>query len=126
MKPIKVTEANHDKIQAAIVAVQKGARTRMVGADDVYRAVKEIERRLRDRLYKKDWAGLSFIVDPNAQKFASRYNGIPESTIFVLQRSPNGWNLENVYRHRTLSYEFIPRNLDLKAHALFTYVQETF
>ena len=127
MKPIKVTEVNKAKIQAAIDEVQTAhIKVRTITADDVLHEVKLIEGRLLCLLNKCDWQGLGFFVDLNAQKFAKSYKGTPESTVFYVKRLTNSWQLEYVQRRATGRREFTVYYMENKASKLATFAEENF
>jgi hypothetical protein len=127
MKPIKITEVNKAKIQAAIDEVQTARiKVRTITAHDVLHAIRVIEGRLIDLLNTCDWHGLSFYVDPNAQKFAKSYKGTPESTVFLVNRLTNSWQLEYVQRRPTEKREFIVYNMADKAYRLSEFAEENF
>ena len=98
MRAIKITESNREKITAVIDEVQRRAHVRKIDTNAVYEEADAIEKWLSARLYKKDWAGLGFFVDPNAQDFPNAYKGIPESTRLRIDRRPSGWFLMSVSR----------------------------
>ena len=124
---IKITEANRSKIQAAIDAIQlPRVKVRLIDADTVYSAVRRIQGKLIDILYTKDWEGLEVTVDAHAQKFASRYKGIPESTGFHIKRTKNAWLLTSVRRQRTSAKELTIYHMADKANRLAEFIEENF
>lgn len=127
MKPIKITEANKAKLQAAIDLIQPASiKARKIDSDDLLTSMFLIEEKLRERLCKKDWAGLSFIVDYNHQSFPSTYKGTPESTLACLTRSPSGWNLTDVWRGTTRSRFIMAFGFNDKAEQLAAFAQDNF
>ena len=62
--------------------MQSAAKVRTIKGIDVINTITEIENRLYSILHKKDWDGLSFTIDENAQSFPAAYKYMPESTIY--------------------------------------------
>lgn len=93
---IKLNEKNKEKIQAVIDQVQLKARVRTITVDDIMSEPAEIESHLG--LGKKALVGVTASIDLHAQKFTSRYKGIPESTQFGLEYTKGGWVLTYVAR----------------------------
>lgn len=93
---IKIDEKNKEKIQAVIDQVQLKARVRTISVEDIMAEPANIESHLG--LTKKALVGVSASIDLNAQKFTSRYKGIPESTQFGLEYTKSGWVLTYVAR----------------------------
>ena len=124
---IKITETNKAKIQAIIDAVQgPRVKARTIAADDVFHAVRLIQGKLLDILNTKDWHGLSFYVDPNAQKFPSSYKGTPESTAFSVIRLTASWQLKWVERRPTGRKVFTVYGMACKAVELADFVEDNF
>ena len=88
---MKINLQNDEKLNKAIDAVESRARARCISAHHIQSSVKQIETTLRHMLHKKDWSGVRFEIDPNAQSFPSSYKGTPESTQVIVERFPSGW-----------------------------------
>ena len=99
----KVNVTHTDKVQELLDSAQQRCRARTVTAEDIQRSVKDIEKKLSGVLFKKDWHGIIAIIDVNAQQFASAYNGIPESTHVMIERSGKNWHVTCAYRAMTAS-----------------------
>lgn len=99
---MKINVTNTDKL-AAEIAIAEGARVsaRTITADDVSRAVAQIEKRLSAMMPKKAWRGAAFVVDVNAQSFPGAYKGRPESTQFMIERGASGWFVTKIWRGYT-------------------------
>ena len=126
---IKITHKNADKINAAIEAVEgKRVSQRRCTCNDVIKAVDRIEKRLSGLLKKKDWTGLKFHCDPNAQRFPSCYNGRPQSTQFLIERCASGWFLTGVNRMdcRSPSHKITTLNMVTRVQEMVEYVCENF
>lgn len=129
MTTTKTTRINveaNDKLIAAIDAAEGKAKVRCICAGDVQRMVREIEEALHTRLYKKDWAGLRFSCDCNAQSFPGAYRGRPESTHFELERTASGWFVTRIMRNdcRSPKNRIICHNMKDKAEALIGFASE--
>lgn len=97
---IKIVAENKMKIAAAINDSQRQARARCIDAEDVYDAVRDVEKKF-DGVTKKALTGLTIKVDPNGQHFPGAYRWIPESTQLEITRTSTGWYLTKVWRDRT-------------------------
>jgi len=124
---MKINIKNEDKINAAINAVE-GNRVSVRQADcaSVYESVKRIETRLAGLLLKKDWVGLIFFCDPNAQTFPNSYKGIPESTQYKLERTSSGWFVTNIYRGRCDNKGIREGNMESKSKEILEFVLNNF
>ena len=96
MKPIKINEANLEKINKAIDEAEGRATVRRIGGMSVLNAVKEIEEHFD--IPKKLMTGIMVDVDINAQNFPKAYKYTPESTQFIVLRKKSGWYLMGVTR----------------------------
>ena len=123
---IRINVNNTDKISAAIAAAEGKATARCITADDIHSMINEIEESLTKRLYKKDWAGLRFSCDDNAQSFPGAYKGRPESTHFELERTASGWFVTRIMRNdcRSPKSRIICHNMEDKSEALVTFAKE--
>lgn len=88
---MKINVNSVEKINYELAKVQELAKVRTVRYEDILTAVKNVEERLGQLLYKKDWVNLSIWCDPNAKTFPHAYHGVPKSTQFTLKRFPSGW-----------------------------------
>jgi hypothetical protein len=95
---MKINVNNTTKLEEAINVEQKRARERTISVDIIKKVIKEVEAKLATMMYKKDWSGVTVCVDYHAQKFASSYSGIPQSTKFSLTRGNNGWFVTSISR----------------------------
>ena len=123
---IRINANNIDKINAAIAAAEGRAKARCITADDIHRMINEIEASLIKRMYKKDWAGLEFSIDPHAQSFPGAYKGTPESTQFTMLRTASGWFVTNIRRRECQgpTSRIYCRNMPEKAEALVKFAKE--
>jgi hypothetical protein len=127
MKPIKLTENNLNRVQAAIDAAQGPRCTaRTIDASYVYALVRACERRLAGLLPKKHWCGLRFACDPHAQRFPNAHKFTAESTGFLLKREKNAWYLLSVTRGRCNIKSIRPINLSDKASELAQFLTVDF
>jgi len=115
---MKIAISNTEKLNAALEKIQ-GPRVsaRTISADDIEEMVERIEKRLSTMLHKKDWQGLEFNCDPNAQSFPGAYKGMPESTQFTLERGQSDWFVIDIGRYITRgpSNLVVPLKMDRKA-----------
>lgn len=97
MKPIKITKENTNKIAEAITTAEGKARVRTITAEDIFKAVEDVERHLD--LPKKYLTGISVWCDVNSQKFPVCYNGRPQSTHFRIKRERTAWYIVEIMRY---------------------------
>ena len=118
---MKINTNNTDKLNKAIDKAQ-GPRisARTITADDIRSMVERIEKRLATMLLKRDWKGLKFNCDPNAQSFPGAYKGVPSSTQFTLERGASGWFVIDIDRYRCRGPQSYcePTNIKTKANEL--------
>lgn len=127
IKAIKITADNKEKIQGAIDAVQTARHSvRTINAEDVLISAGIVEKQLLKILYKKDWAGLTVDVDPNAQKFPGAYKGTPESTSFIIEARATGLFLVAVRRMRCDTAFRRIYGIESKAERLAAFVKDNF
>jgi hypothetical protein len=119
---IRVIEGNLDKIQEKIDFMQLKAKVRTIKGIDVINTITEIENRLYSILHKKDWDGLSFTIDENAQSFPAAYKYMPESTIYRLERRKSGWFLVWVMRSHSRPKKFVVCGMETKAEHLAAFI----
>lgn len=99
---MKINTTNIEAIAYALNPIQAKSRVRTISHLDVANAVLRIEKFLANyNIPKKDWKGLVFNVDCNAQSFPNAYKGIPESTQFVVERGSKDWFITSMSRART-------------------------
>lgn len=91
MTAIKYT--NQAKAAAQIAEVQKLARVRTIGEEQIAEAIALAEKELSKRMFKKDWEGVKVSVDFFAGKFPASYKGRPESTVVKLLRGKTNWQV---------------------------------
>ena len=123
---IRVMQSNLDKIEAKIDFMQSAAKVRTITGIAILSTIKEIENRLSSILHKKDWHGLSFRVDENAQKFPSAYKYVPESTIYKLEYRKSGWYLIWVMRSRCDTKRISVCGMDTKKEELANFITSHF
>ena len=99
MKTIIISDTNKDKIISIIDAAQARARERLISYDDLLKAIKEIEGKLR--ITKKALEGTRASVDIHAQDFARAYRFRAESTHFSIIFENKRWRLISVARKDT-------------------------
>lgn len=88
-KPIRITDANEDRINEYIRSVEGKARERVVTYAQIVKAIDKIERSLG--IPKKWLEGVSGSVDYWAQTFPRAYRYTPLSTIVYFERKNNAW-----------------------------------
>lgn len=91
---MKINVNNFKKIQEALDVANGKCRTRLVNRWNVESHVIMIEKSLTTKgIPKKDWKGLKFSVQPDAEKLPNAYykKGIPTATQFILERGSNSW-----------------------------------
>lgn len=101
MKEINFTEANYDKIAAAIKLAEGRAKERTVNVEGIANAIDTIEQKLE--IPKKSMIGVTVIIDLNAQNFAKGYRYTPQSTKVKLIRKKTCWCILNIWRGYTES-----------------------
>ena len=109
---MKINIKNQDNLQAALDSAQSKARVRTASASEIGTIVARIEKILSTMLYKKDWIGLRFILDPNGQNFPNAYKGVPESTQVEVDRHPSGWFVARVIRQHAKTHEITALNIN--------------
>lgn len=97
---MKINIKNTEKLAEAIASAEVRCSARTISAKDIQNAAAHIEKKLANILAKKDWPGIKYTIDLNAQVFRG-YRGIPESTKFTLERFSSGWFVTDIYRGRT-------------------------
>jgi hypothetical protein len=124
---MKINTKNIEKVNSEIAAAEGRATARTVCADDVETAIEKIEKRLCLLLLKKDWKGLKFAVDSNAQNFASSYKYKAYSTQVVLERGATGWFITKIDRAPcvTPANEIVPVNISSKKEELVSFVSQS-
>lgn len=97
---MKINVKNTDKLRAAIEKVEGRATVRCVTIEDIQLSIETIEKRLSEgfNVYKKNWVGMSFALDPHSQRFANAYKYTPESTQVTIARCASGWFVTSVRR----------------------------
>ena len=120
----KANVTNRAMVEELITTAQGKATARTINYAMVVDQIESIEERLTDILYKKDWAGLTILVDPNAQSFPGAYKYTPESTHIIYIRISTGWQV-SVYRGicKATKYHI---DLSKKADALVEFISKNF
>lgn len=119
---IRVIEGNLHKIQEKIDFMQSKVKVRTINGVAVIDTIDEIEKRLSSILHKKDWDGLSFTVDENAQSFPAAYKYMPESTIYKIERRKSGWFLVWVMRSHSRPKKFVVCGMETKTKNLADFI----
>ena len=98
------TPSGLEKLSRVLDEVQHRATARVIDADDVLQALKDIEKRLH--VSKAALDGTIARVDIHAQKFPRAYKrkGTPESTHFTAQNIRGKWYITDVSRCPTAAY----------------------
>ena len=122
---MKINIKNQEKILSAIAHAERTCRARCITVSSIERAVARIEKNLSGMLHKKDWTGVRFDIDPNAQSFPSAYKGVPESTQAIIERFPSGWFVIGLTRDACTGTKIRPRSFDFKAAALITFASNS-
>ena len=122
---LRVMEGNLHKIQEKIDFMQS-AKVRTINGIDVIDTITEIENRLSLILHKKNWDGLSFTVDENAQSFPAAYKYMPESTIYKIERRKLGWFLVWVMRSHSRPKKVSVCGMETKAKNLSDFITSRF
>lgn len=91
---IIVKSENIDKLQKVLDAANGKARERIVITGDVFSAVDELQEKFKG--INKD--ELLVKVNPNAQKFARCYKGVPMATYMYLLYKNGSWRLLDAKR----------------------------
>jgi hypothetical protein len=123
---IRVIQGNLNKIQEKIDFMQSKVKVRTINGIDVIDTITEIENRLFSLLHKKDWDGLSFTIDENAQSFPAAYRYMPESTIYKIERRKSGWFLVWVMRSHSRPKKFVVSGMETKANHLTAFITSRF
>lgn len=98
---MKINVTHLEALTAAIETAEGKATARTVSPEDIAHEITGIENRLAGLLPKKDWQGLRFSLDVNAQTFPASYRYTPESTHVLIERGSNGWFVTEICRERT-------------------------
>lgn len=124
---MKINIKNTEKLAEAIASAEVRCSARTISAKDIQNAAAHIEKKLANILAKKDWPGIKFNIDLNAQTFPGAYKGIPESTKFTLERFSSGWFVTEVYRGRTAgSRKNEARLTESQKTAMVDYIQTNY
>ena len=86
-----------EKLMAEIKTAEGRARVRTLDAEDICKAIREVEDRLNG-ITKKAMKGIVFVYDVNAQTFPNAYKGIPESTLFKAEFDGKEWRIVDIWR----------------------------
>jgi hypothetical protein len=124
---MKINIANTEKLTSAINnSVEERARVRTLEVDELRSEVEDIEKKLSTLLPKKEWKGLRFEIDVNAQQFPSSYNGSPESTQAIIERGASAWFVTLIWRTycKGPTQRVIPANLRDKAEEIAEFVSK--
>ncbi len=115
------------KLDSSIRDAQHGCSARLLTSEQIRHTVTKIEKHLKSLLPKKDWKGLSFSVDVNAQSFPSAYNAIPRSTHFDCVRGSTGWFVTEITRAITKGPTQIitPLNLASKSAEIQSFLNKS-
>lgn len=104
IKPIAVTEANFDRIDATIKEVEGPRITaRTLDHRDLTDAIAQAEKQLKP-LPKRLWVGATVVCDPHV--VPNSYMGRAEGTVAVLVRRSKDWALVEVQRRDTRSKSY--------------------
>lgn len=85
-----------EKLTAAIAVIEKQTRVRSIAAEDICKALVNIENKLD--IPKKSMEGIYADVDIHAQRFPTAYHGRPESTQFTAVYKSGSWRIINITR----------------------------
>lgn len=98
MRNIVIKESNRDRINKEIQAEQRRASVRLITVDDVFKAVKNLEEKLKC-IPKVKWDGVSAQVDVHSDRFPRGYGfTAPMSTHFWIVYRAKSWKLVAVQR----------------------------
>lgn len=111
---MKINVLNKEKVEKEIKSTESRAQVRFISYEDINDAINHIEKRLSNLMHKKDWVGLKFLIDPNAQTFPGSYKGVPESTQVVLERCASGWFVVRCFRGCVCTNGIMPQNIESK------------
>ena len=97
---MKINVNNIEKLTEVINTVEERAKVRTVLPSNVaYYIENQLEQSLSDKgLPKKDWKGLKFTFNPNADRFPRAYRYEPEATLVNIERFASGWFVTKVWR----------------------------
>lgn len=123
---MKLNIKDMERVQATIDIVQSRSHIRNIDAPDVAAAIAYIENKLSNLLPKKDWCGISVRVDKHAQTFPGSYRGIPESTVFTVERFPSGWFITSLLRDHCTNARFRVNGLHKKAEQIARHATNNF
>ncbi len=125
---MKIRANKFVRVNTAIRRVEGYCSARLIGADDIANCIVAIEKRLLEILFKKDWNGLRFEIDVNAQNFPNAYVGIPESTQATVERGASGWFIVELKRDRckSASNRIKPMNIGLKKEEIANFLKRKF
>ena len=97
---------NMEKLQQIIDEAEGKARERTLTAEELIKAVEEVDDYCRQFGTMKDLEGTAVWVDVNAQSFPRAYKYIPMSTQFRLVRKASCWKLDMVTRMKCDNRKF--------------------
>ena len=102
MKSIIIKEENKELINRIISEAEGRSTVRKIDYDDCVAAVKDIDEKLN--LPQKAKSGISAYIDVHASIFSITYHGDTMSTKIKVMYKNRTWQLIDVYRGRTCSY----------------------
>ena len=88
-KPIRLTDANEERINSYIASIEGKSRERVVTYSHIINAIVKIERTLA--IPKKYLEGIEGSIDYWAQTFPRAYRYTPLSTIVYIERKNGAW-----------------------------------
>ena len=99
MKNANIKINDTTKLQHFIDEAQKRTKQRNIKISDIQEMSEKILKHcLKFFSYKKDFYGMEFQCDPNAQHYPNSYSYTPDSTQFTLTYTRNGWRVSNIER----------------------------
>jgi hypothetical protein len=123
---MKINITNIEKVNSAIEEAEGKATSRTISVTDINELVVDIEKRLSNILNKKDWSGLTFYCDNNAQSFPAAYKFSPESTHVILERGASSWFITVICRGycKSPSQRIVPQNIDTKQESIVEFIKQ--
>ena len=88
-----------EKVKEIVEEGQKGAKVRLMKAEDIFEAIEKAEAKLQSfGIPKKYWIGCRIYIDPEALPLNYMFEA--KGTAAMLKRKASGWDLISVYRKK--------------------------
>jgi hypothetical protein len=121
---MKINVTQTEKIRAEIEKVEGRSMARLMYAHKIEDDLERIEKKLSMLLLKKNWEGISFLVDQNPQSFGGGLPGAQYSTQYTITRGKSGWFITSIKRVACMgtTKHVTPLNLNEKSEEIISFI----